>query len=55
MGQTRFNSLSVLTIYQDLTSNCDSFNSKVMEICINGKVRKSLSSLKVKNSFLKLI
>ena len=40
MGQSRLNSLSVLSIGRDLVADCDSFNSKVMEIFIKKKERK---------------
>ena len=40
MGQPRLNFLSVLLIGRDLVNDCDSFNSKVMEVFIKKKERR---------------
>ena len=40
MGQTRLNSLSVLSIGRDLVSECDGFNSKVIEMFVEKKERR---------------
>ena len=40
MGQSRLNSLSVVSIGRDLINDCDSFNSKVMEMFIKKKERR---------------
>ena len=40
MGQSRLNSLSVISIGRDLIRNCDSFNIKVMEEFIYKKERR---------------
>ena len=40
MGQSRLNSLSVLSIGRDLVNNCDSFNSKMMKMFINKNKRR---------------
>ena len=53
MGQSRLNSLKVFTISRDLVNDCDSFNSKVMEMF--NKNEKCISSIKVKNNFLTII
>ena len=52
MGQSRLSSLSVLLIGRDLVSDCDSFNSKVMELFIKKKKEECISPIKVKNIFL---
>ena len=40
MGQSRLNSLSVISIGRDLIRKCDSFNIEVMETFINKKERR---------------
>ena len=40
MGQSRLNSLSVISIGRDLLKNCTNFKEKVMEKFINQKERR---------------
>ena len=40
MGQTRLYSLSILSIGRDLVSDCDGFNSKVIEMFVEKKERR---------------
>ena len=40
MGQTRLNSLSVISIGRDLIKNCSGFSNEVMERFINKKERR---------------
>ena len=51
MGQSRLNSLSVVSIGRDLINDCDSFNSKVMEMFIKKKERRMHFTYKGKNNF----
>ena len=46
MGQSRLNSLSVISISRDLLKNCTSFKEEVMEKFINQKERKMNFSYK---------
>ena len=46
MGQSSFNSLSVISICSDLLKNCSSFKEEVMEKFINQKERRMNFSFK---------
>ena len=46
MGQSRLNSLSVVSISKDLIKNCTSFKEEVMEKFINQKERRMNFSYK---------